>query len=275
MDETKKLIEKYKRELMELSRANPQRAVKEPSRPEPERVREQKQPKIIGYVSEESGEYPDVFDRFITDAMENNEIETVSSTSADESDDNATNISEELELTDNPSNSENRAVDSNGAFGASTEKMSQGTGESISNFPVPVYSSVEEFEAKNRGGGTLEFRVFAAREALPIDNADVKVTVRIDGGDHEVFSGQTDNSGAIGAITLPAPSKELSQNVDNKIQPFSLYDASVEKKGFTKVILRDIPIFDGIRSIQKVAMLPQTEQSDGAIEQITEVPNAK
>ncbi len=328
MDDTKKLIEKYKRELMEFSRANPQRSSKESGqwerqteretmqqqegqlewepahRPEREPMRQQerqpereterqperepmrqqerqperqperepmqpeqekKQPKIIGYVSEESGEYPSVFDKFITDAMENDEIETVSSAEPIEPEPRPEDVPEAHTTPRAPEiNSEN-----------TMEELSQGTGESISNFTVPTFSSLEEFEARNRGGGMLEFRVFAARQAVPIGNADVRVTTRIDGKDYEMFSAKTNNSGEVAAVVLPAPSRELSQQSGNRIQPFSLYDATVDKKGFTKVILRDIPIFDGVRSIQKVAMLPLSDQSDGAADEITEVQNAE
>ena len=65
----------------------------------------------------------------------------------------------------------------------------------------------------------------------------------------------TDESGQTPAQELPAPPKELSQNSGNMIQPFSLYDAQVTKPGFVRVVLKDIPVFDGIQSVQKIFMI--------------------
>lgn len=313
MEDTKKLIEKYKRELMEMSRTAPARSNSPSPSPE-EKPQPAKTPKIIGYVTEESGEFPSVFDKFITDAVENNDIETVRESApraeelngsvaaepserADEeidtprrdlfdiesgdpeedapsAEESVRESEEDVPRADEPRSPQNaeRTIDN-----SEQSDMLQGTGESISNFPVSEYSSVEEFEANNTGGGSLEFRVFAANQALPIEGADIAVTTRIDGKNHPMFKTTTNSSGETGLFTLPAPSKELSQTASNKIQPFSLYDAVVNKDGYTNVIIRDIPIFDGVQSIQRVAMLPESENGNGGspAEEITEVSNAK
>ena len=276
MEETKKLIEKYKRELMELSRTAPQ-PVREEKNTE---NKPPKPPQVIGYVSEESGEFPSVFDKFITDAIENNDIETVQNENTDmdepeeETDEYTEYETDELTETPDETLSENDyETDENAVNENQQIDYEQGTGESISNFPVSEYSSYEEFEARNKGGGTLEFRVSEARGAFPVELAKIVVTTRIDNRDHEMFNAVTDKSGATRARILPAPPKALSQLSKNSVQPFALYDATVEKDGYTKVILRDIPIFDSVQSVQSVSMLPESEA--GNTEEITEVPNAK
>ena len=276
MEDTKKLIEKYKRELMELSRTSPHPVREEKAT----QTKPSKPPQVIGYVSDESGDFPSVFDKYITDALENNDIETVPSEITDtdepveETDEHAEIDTDELIETPDKTLPEN-----DGEMNQTTKaenpqsNYEQGTGESISNFPVPEYSSYEEFEARNKGGGTLEFRVTEARGAFPVELAKIVVTTRIDGKNHEMFNAVTDRSGATRAKFLPAPPKALSQLSKNKVQPFALYDAVVEKDGYTKVILRDIPIFDGVQSVQSVSMLP--EGGSVNTENITEVPNAK
>lgn len=307
MDDTKKLIEKYKRELMELSKSAPKSekptqaasaattAKPTPALREAEEKPAAKSPKVIGYVSEESGEFPAVFDRIIAEAVENNEVEMgrrdspegypdIDSVSAE--DEVAFSAGREPEnrtgapagaLADSPVGApENSNPES---MGRPEDNMNQGTGESISNFPVSTYSTYEEFEAANTGGGSLVFMVFTASDALPVKGAAITVTTRIDGELHKMFEAVTDQSGETEAMTLPAPSKELSQDFDNEIQPFSLYDATVSKDGFTKVILRDIPVFDGVRSIQRVAMIPELSDNERntnrPAEEISEVQNAK
>lgn len=320
MDDTKKLIEKYKRELMELSRSSPKPSQTAPAAkpakptPEPREAEEKstaKSPKVIGYVSEESGEFPAVFDRIIAQAVENNEVEVevedieITRRDSPEGYPDIDSVSAEDEVAfsagraprdtsadapakapaNNPENAANNAPvgapeNSNpDSMGRPEDNMNQGTGESISNFPVSTYSTYEEFEAENTGGGSLEFMVFTAREALPVEGAAITITTRIDGEQHTMFNGVTNQSGETESITLPAPSKELSQDFDNDIQPFSLYDATVSKDGFTKVILRDIPVFDGVRSIQRVAMIPELADNErntnSPAEEISEVRNAK
>lgn len=291
MDDTKTLIEKYKRELMELGKTAAKPAPV-PAPPVSEEKPAAKSPKVIGYVSEESGnfeKFPAVFDRIIAEAVENNEVEKIETErrvspegypdidSASAEDKSA--FDEGRELRDAPTDAENAPVGAPEnsdpeSMDRPEDDMNQGTGETISNFPVSAYSTYEEFEAANTGGGSLVFMVFTASEALPVAGAAITVSTRIDGEQHEMFKAVTNQSGETEAMTLPAPSKELSQDFDNDIQPFSLYDATVSRNGFTKVILRDIPVFDGVRSIQRVAMIPEGEPSKPD-EDTSEVRNAK
>lgn len=272
MDDTKKLIEKYKRELMELSKtaakpAEPTPAPQASNPAPPAAAPRAKTPKVIGYVSEDSGDFPAVFDRMIAEAVENNEAEIDRiEIGRRDSPEGYPDIDSEPDA-DNADNSDNGS--------RPEDDMNQGTGETITNFPVSNYSTYEEFEAANTGGGALEFMVFTASEALPVAGAAITVTTRIDGESHEMFKAVTNQSGETEPQTLPAPSKELSQHSDNAVQPFSLYDATVTRDGFTRVLLRDIPIFDGVRSIQRVAMIPDNPETQDNSEEITEVPNAK
>lgn len=305
MEDTKKLIEKYKRELMELSRTSPAKAPEQTSA-ETDEVKavetEQtgRSPKIIGYVTDDGESFPAVFDKYITEAVESNEIERVNNSTddtpftfddMDEPRGNVTTVNADNDDNNNDDNDDVIAVPpdlfdkksgdpEDDAVPAkrdmSQSEMEHGSGESISNFPVSEYSTEEEFEARNTGGGMLEFRVFSANQALPVEGAEIVVTTYINDKEQRMFRTMTNSSGETETFTLPAPSKELSQNSANKVQPFSLYNAVVEKPGYTKVILRDIPIFDGVLSIQRVAMLPESENDENApAEEITEVPNAK
>ncbi len=131
-----------------------------------------------------------------------------------------------------------------------------GSRSDISNFPMPSYDNLEEFERNNRGSGTIVFRVYTAREALPVENAVCKVTKIFNGDVHTFYTLVTDESGKTPARPLPAPSKELSQQSENLIQPFSLYDALVTREGYADVELKEIPVFDGVSSVQQVSMIP-------------------
>lgn len=375
MEDTKKLIEKYKRELMELSRRSPKSApapsktlahtvsavpvVDDDPKETALETAAEKKPQIIGYVNEESGEFPAVYDRFLAEIIESDEsvqpedivenveesVETETLVDAPEEDDiieasdvlftppryteipSTEQIREEIteqsdpsenypeenvsgvtdnsptaprpDLADVQSVSEEKAetladqpisgtTEGEQLTGRSFENesypqnpenppdsiMRQGSGTEPIKYPEPVYGSFEEFEQKNTGRGTILFRVYTAREAMPIAGAKCVIYKKIGGKSHELHTLITNSSGQTRSETLPAPSKELSQSFENTIQPFALYDATVNKNGFAEVILRDIPVFDGVQSIQRVAMVPVP--SDGEVtEEITEVENAR
>ena len=136
------------------------------------------------------------------------------------------------------------------------------------NYPEPVYEDFAEFESKNTGRGTMSFRVYTAREALPVVGAKIIITKQIGGETHTFSTLTTDMSGQTAPITLPAPEKNLSLDSGNKIQPFALYDAVVTKNGYAAIRYTGIPVFDGVNSVQRTAMVPTEEQMT---ENITEV----
>ena len=392
MEDTKKLIEKYKRELMELSRrsAKPAAPRNEPAvRVVPDEPDEQEEsvtvdkvveeaaanserrPMVIGYVNEESGEFPEVYDRFLAEIVENDEslqpediveqtddteeperaeelpeppAESVVDDNAVENDvievsdvlftppqyteipsteqvreditgqstpegnlpaDNASGVTDNSptaprpDLADVSSVSKERAERLNDQPISGTDKdeqltgrsfedesypqnpenssdsiMRQGSGAEPIKYPEPVYDDYDDFVKRNIGRGTMLFRVYTAQEALPIMGARCVISKKIGGEMRELCALITDNSGQTRAETLPAPSKELSQSYENNVQPFALYDATVTKKDYADVILRDIPVFDGVQSIQRVAMVPAVSGSEPS-EEITEVDNAR
>lgn len=133
--------------------------------------------------------------------------------------------------------------------------MEQGSRAEPIEYPKANFNSYEEFEKANTGRGSLMFRVYTGREAVVIEGAECVITKTTDGGVHTVARLLTDESGQTPSQELPAPPKELSQQAENTIQPFALYDAEVIKPGFVHVVLKDVPVFDGVQSVQRVFMI--------------------
>lgn len=152
------------------------------------------------------------------------------------------------------------------------EPTAEGSRSIPGEFVEPVYDSYEDFLRKNSGSGTIRFNVYTASEALPIAGAKCLVTKMLSEKEHIFYTLITDISGRTPPSSLPAPSKELSQDSENKIQPFALYDAYISKEGYADVKITDIPIFDGVASIQQVQMIPVPDGK--IIENITEVQDA-
>ena len=142
----------------------------------------------------------------------------------------------------------------------------------------PEYDKLEDFLAVNTRQGTLRFRTYTARNALPVPNARVIVFKIIGGKPHTFYDLVTDQSGQTEIVPLPAPLSQLSQTPDSGIQPYSLYDADITAEGYAPVAIRNLPVFEGILSVQRTALVPSSEGSGETINEnepdLTEVPNA-
>ncbi len=110
-----------------------------------------------------------------------------------------------------------------------------------------------------KGTGYLQVEVTTGDRAVPVPKAAVIVTQVINGQSYLVTMKLTDRSGATDVIPLPAPLAEFSEAPDPTERPFSEYNVTVYKKGFYTVPEVTVPIFDTVKSIQPVALIPLAE----------------
>ncbi len=120
-----------------------------------------------------------------------------------------------------------------------------------------IYSTLQEFTDANNRRGTARFRTYTARGALPVKGAKITVYKTIGGQKHIFYNLITDMSGQTPVISLPAPPKELSIAPESTVNPYSVYNADVIAEGFNDVLISNMPIFEGILSVQKVALVPE------------------
>ncbi len=106
------------------------------------------------------------------------------------------------------------------------------------------------------GQGTLVVQVSLAKGAIPVEGARVIVSL----GDSVITDQLTDKNGRTPVLTLPAPSKELSQTPGGNIRPYSIYNVRISYPGYYVEEAINIPIFDNINSIQPVALVPLPEE---------------
>ncbi len=124
--------------------------------------------------------------------------------------------------------------------------------------PEPEYASMEEFLKANTRLGSLSFRTYTARNALPVPGASITVFKKIGGARNTFFNLTTDRSGQTQEVMLPAPPSSLSQSPTSGVQPYSLYDAEITAEGYNPISIRNLPVFEGILSVQRAAMIPST-----------------
>lgn len=121
------------------------------------------------------------------------------------------------------------------------------------------YADYEDFTGRNTSRGELKVQVFAADRSFPVNDARVTVIVPFLTGSRELFNGTTNADGIIEGIILPAPDKSLSLDEDNTAEPFALYNIRVSHPDFADSEFTGVPVFDSVKSIQPVELVPLTQ----------------
>lgn len=98
--------------------------------------------------------------------------------------------------------------------------------------------------------GTLKVAVTTGNKTIPIPGAAVMVTPV----DEEtvLFRSVTDESGIVDNITLPAPNPALADDPESSAQSYLCYDVRIDHPDYQPVLVKSVPIFSGIESIQAI-----------------------
>lgn len=113
----------------------------------------------------------------------------------------------------------------------------------------------QTFLDKNKEQGYLKIQAFTARQALPVSGVNIVISKKFSDMEKVFFEGETDESGIIDGITLPAPSKLLSETPEN-VLPYAEYDISSSYSGYKTQNAPQVQIFQGIKTIQPVQVVP-------------------
>ncbi len=109
--------------------------------------------------------------------------------------------------------------------------------------------------SQHTGTGYLVVRASAASESLPLEGATVFVRGNEENDSAVIATLTTGTDGLTPKIALAAPPRALSESPGNAT-PFSTYNIDVHLDGYPVVRAQNIPVFDGITSIQSVVMIP-------------------
>ena len=121
---------------------------------------------------------------------------------------------------------------------------------------------IGDFLSVNSESGTMRVETFAGDRAFGVGSSRVVIFLPLKSGNVAVFDGITDINGNTGAISLPAPPKEIGltpQKNGSTVLPYSVYSVYVEHPGYVRAIFTNVPVFSGIESIQPVRMLAKSE----------------
>ncbi|WP_458408093.1 hypothetical protein [Anaerotignum sp.] len=114
---------------------------------------------------------------------------------------------------------------------------------------------IRTFLSQNPAFGTLIFQVTGGQGAFPVAGATITLTKQLNDSQRLSFTITTDESGRTPPLSLPAPSRELSQRPGNGIV-FAAYQAEISAPNHVTTEIRDLPVFDGITTIQPVSLSP-------------------
>ena len=128
------------------------------------------------------------------------------------------------------------------------------------NKETDFYKNFEDFQNKNPSKGSMRVQVSSGGRSYPIINAIVKISVPLETGDREIYSGYTDINGIVDNIVLPAPDTSYSLDEKNTtVEPYATYEVTVTHPEFAKSKFFNVPVFANIKAIQPARLVPLTE----------------
>ena len=124
--------------------------------------------------------------------------------------------------------------------------------------------SPQQEKTDMQGMGYLIVHTSTAGGAIPIENAQIKIWNRRDAEDQSSLSGvrhilTSDRDGNTIRLPLPAPTRAISYTPGGI--PYAYYNVDVSALGFYPQYFVDVPIYDGITSIQNAYLIPLPEGS--------------
>lgn len=119
--------------------------------------------------------------------------------------------------------------------------------ERSSNTPAPM-----------SGRGYLVVSVRTGSGAIPLEGALVTLRGEESTQGDAIASFISDQSGNTPRITLPAPPRSASES-PGSLKPYASYSADVSLDGYYTNLYTNIPVFDGITSVQTAYLIPLPE----------------
>ena len=115
-------------------------------------------------------------------------------------------------------------------------------------------------EAQDLHYGRLLVSVTTALGALPVEGAQVLIYgARKEDGERDIlYSLRTDASGQTPRVLLPTVPEALSES-PGQTAPYATYSIAVRRAGYYYTEENQVPIFEGITSIQPVDLIPLAE----------------
>lgn len=103
--------------------------------------------------------------------------------------------------------------------------------------------------------GYLSAVVSTIRSLYPVPNAEITIFTGTYPEMNIIATDITDQSGKSKTFTLPTPQKSFSLDSNNINLPYSKYNMMVSADGYLDNVHLNIPVFSGVKSVQRSNML--------------------
>ena len=113
--------------------------------------------------------------------------------------------------------------------------------------------SYKKFITLNPGEGYLRIRAYAASGAIPIKGLKIMVSKIIDDQNVVFFEGETDESGMIEKIALPAPLTDKDNLLVPEAATYDILSTYVPNNAPEKF---NVSMYDGICVMQNISIVP-------------------
>lgn len=104
--------------------------------------------------------------------------------------------------------------------------------------------------------GSLKVQTLTAQGTFPVEGVQVEILKTLPSGIYTINTQKTDASGLTKPIQLPTLARSQSLTPGVK-EPFITYDVRVTHPDFTQVTINDIPIYEGLTTLQPIEMTPK------------------
>lgn len=116
---------------------------------------------------------------------------------------------------------------------------------------------LEAFLAQNPEKGYLRVQAFRGQQVLPVQGVHVVVSRMFDGQQYIFFEGDTDQSGIIDGVTLPASPRDRSLK-PGEPQPSAAYDLTATYSKYQD-LKTTVDIYQNVKTTQMIQMLQKLE----------------
>lgn len=113
--------------------------------------------------------------------------------------------------------------------------------------------SYKRFITLNPGEGYLRIRAYAASGAIPIEGLRIVVSKDIDNQNVIFFEGETDESGMIDRISLPAPITDKNNLVTPEAATYNISSTYTPNNSTERF---NVSMYDGICVMQNISIVP-------------------
>lgn len=104
--------------------------------------------------------------------------------------------------------------------------------------------------------GYITVKVFAAEKAMPVANAQIRITDQRIALDQTIY---TDSFGNAERIRVYAPDKAASLKPQKASPPYETYNIQIIKDGYIPTTISNVQVFPGETCVQPVAMIPRPD----------------